>query len=71
MKLGACVCQRPKRKLKEKTKELHACLLSNLGLVFIQEHTLKQNREKKRSHPGSFSISSVMNGTEEKGGGEN
>jgi len=49
MKLGGlCLFQRTKRKLKEKTKELHACLLSNLGAcVYPRTHPETKTEKKK------------------------
>jgi hypothetical protein len=56
----------------KKTKELHACMpVVKFGACVYPPKTHPERKQrKKRSHPGNFSISSVMNETEEKGGGE-
>lgn len=51
MKLGSCVCQRKKRKLKEKTKELHACLLSKIWGLCLSKNTLWNKTEEKKRVP--------------------
>jgi hypothetical protein len=57
MKLGACVCQRTKRKLKKKNKRTPCMpVVKNLGLVFVYPRTHSETKQRKKKGPilGTF-----------------
>jgi hypothetical protein len=60
MKLGACVLfQRTKRKIEGKNKRTPCMPVVKFGACVYPRTHPETKTEKKKSHPGNFSISSV------------